>query len=127
VGAQRRALKTVSADEFRLTIDEVRAGRVALSRRVREQIMVRSYCNSGGERARGQLEGLTRRETQVLTHIAQGLSVKEIATTLNVSIKTVEGHKANLMTKLDIHDRVLLAHHAIRQGLVSVWSGDGVR
>ena len=68
---------------------------------------------------------LTKREIQVLTYVAQGLSVKEIAALLNVCAKTVDAHKANVMDKLNIHDRVLLAHYAIREGLVSPWSGDG--
>ena len=89
--------------------------------------MARGHCNSGGGRTTGQVEGLTKREIQVLTHIARGLSVKEIATALNVSTKTVESHKANIMAKLDIHDRVLLARYAIREGLVSVPSGDDAR
>jgi len=86
--------------------------------------VARGHCNSGGGRTTGRVEGLTGREIQVLTHIARGLSVKEIATALNVSAKTVESHKANITAKLDIHDRVLLARYAIREGLVSVRSGD---
>ena len=86
--------------------------------------MARGHCNSGGGRTTGRVEGLTEREIQVLTHIARGLSVKEIAAVLSVSAKTVEGHKANIMGKLDIHDRVMLTRYAIREGLVSARSGD---
>jgi DNA-binding NarL/FixJ family response regulator len=60
---------------------------------------------------------LTRRETEVLSHIAHGLSKKEIATALHLSVKTVDNHSTNLMNKLDIHDRVQLARYAIREGL----------
>jgi DNA-binding NarL/FixJ family response regulator len=45
------------------------------------------------------------------------MSKKEIAQTMNLSVKTVDTHSANLMNKLDIHDRVELARFAIREGL----------
>jgi DNA-binding NarL/FixJ family response regulator len=86
--------------------------------------MAPGHYNFGRGRTNSRVEDLTERETQVLTHIARGLSVKEIATVLNVSAKTVEGHKASIMAKLNIRDRVLLARYATREGLVSVRSGD---
>jgi DNA-binding NarL/FixJ family response regulator len=55
---------------------------------------------------------------QVLQYLAQGLSKKEIAITLNLSERTVNCHTASLMAKLEIHDRVELARYAIREGLV---------
>lgn len=65
-----------------------------------------------------RLSLLTTRELQVLRHLAEGLSTREIAEVMGISIKTVENHKSNLMTKLDIHDRLKLARFAYRQGLV---------
>lgn len=64
---------------------------------------------------RGRL--LTRRETEVLRYIARGLSKKEIAATMHISVKTVDNHCTSVMAKLDIHDRVELARYAIREGL----------
>ena len=61
---------------------------------------------------------LTPREIEVLRHIAQGMSKKEIAKTMHIGVKTVEHHTFNLMSKLDIHDRVKLALYAVREGLV---------
>lgn len=60
---------------------------------------------------------LTRREFEVLTYIAEGLSKKEIATTMHLAVKTIDNHTTNLMGKLDIHDRVQLARYAIREGI----------
>lgn len=60
---------------------------------------------------------LTPRELEVLRHLSRGLSKKEIAVLLSVSVKTVSRHAENLMAKLDIHDRVELARYAIREGL----------
>jgi DNA-binding NarL/FixJ family response regulator len=49
--------------------------------------------------------------------VAHGLAKKEIAKTMHISVKTVDRHSANLMSKLDIHDRVELTRFAIREGL----------
>ena len=69
-----------------------------------------------GARTRAQL--LTPRELEILAYLAKGLSKKDIARTVGLSIKTVEQHCTHLMQKLDIHDRVELARFAIREGLV---------
>jgi FixJ family two-component response regulator len=61
---------------------------------------------------------LTAREQQVLKLLAEGCALKQVATTLRRSYKTVDSHKANLMKKLGVHDRVDLALLAIRAGLV---------
>jgi DNA-binding NarL/FixJ family response regulator len=60
---------------------------------------------------------LTIRETEVLRHIAQGLTKKQIATLMHLSVKTIDNHTTNLMGKLDIHDRVELTRYAIREGI----------
>lgn len=61
---------------------------------------------------------LTPRELEVLSYLASGLSKKEIAEAMSLSVGTVNNHAANLMAKLEIHDRVELARFAIREGLV---------
>ena len=60
---------------------------------------------------------LTERELEVLRYIARGMSKKEIAKVMVIAVKTVDRHCANLMSKLEIHDRVALARFAIREGL----------
>ena len=69
-------------------------------------------------RRHGQLTqgtGLTQRERQVMKLIAEGLSVREAAGRLGVSVKTVEAHKFNLMRKLDLHNRAQLVTYAIQK------------
>lgn len=66
------------------------------------------------------LKKLTPRQLQVLQHLALGATVKEVARALNLSEKSIDSHKYRIMQKLDIHDRVLLARFAIREGLTSV-------
>lgn len=67
-----------------------------------------------------RLKLLTTREQQILRMIGQGRSRVEIATAIHRSAKTVDAHRASIMEKLGIHDRVELARYAIREGLVEV-------
>jgi DNA-binding NarL/FixJ family response regulator len=64
------------------------------------------------------LESLTDRERQVLRLVAEGLASKEIAARLDISARTVETHRANLMRKLDVRSIAMLVQLAIREGLV---------
>ncbi len=61
---------------------------------------------------------LSSRERQVVQLIAEGKSNKEISELLNISIKTTETHRTNIMRKLDVHDAVGLTRYAIKHGLV---------
>ncbi len=71
----------------------------------------------GQESGRSRASLLTQRELETVRYIARGLSKKEIAGLMHVSVKTVDMHTQNCMAKLDIHDRVELARFAIREGL----------
>lgn len=74
-------------------------------------------ANENERTAASKLESLTQREREILGYIAQGLSKKAIAKETGTSAKTVDQHCSNLMAKLDIHDRVMLARFAIREGI----------
>jgi len=60
---------------------------------------------------------LTPREEEVVKLIAEGNSSRQIAKTLDISVKTVDRHRANVLQKLGMHDRLDLARYAIRAGL----------
>ena len=62
---------------------------------------------------------LTRREREVLVQISEGLSNKEIANRLNLSLHTVETHRWRIMEKLDLHSTAELVLSAVRRGLVT--------
>jgi len=64
------------------------------------------------------IEGLSQREREVLQLIAEGLSTKEIAGKLSISVKTAETHRSNLMMKLDLHGIAGLTRYAIDHGLI---------
>jgi len=80
--------------------------------------LIRDYLERARTDQPVREEPLTAREQQVVKLIAEGHSSKEIADTLVISEKTVERHRANMLEKLGMHDRVELTRYAIRRGLV---------
>jgi DNA-binding NarL/FixJ family response regulator len=98
-------------------IREVASGGAYFSDEVRSRIVVDRDGATLGEDAKSLVSTLTTREVEVLRYIARGLSKKEIANIMHISAKTVDKHSTNLMSKLQIHDRVELARYAIREGL----------
>ena len=81
--------------------------------------MIAAYLERVGGEAIGLFERLTPRQREVLQMVAEGNSSKEIARKLNLSVKTVDMHRSQLMTALDIHDIAGLVRYAIRTGLIS--------
>jgi two-component system response regulator NreC len=75
---------------------------------------------SGRSLAEDELDALTPRERQVIKLLAEGRTSREIAKELGVSLKTAMTHRANLMTKLDLHSRADLIKFAIRRGIIQV-------
>jgi two-component system, NarL family, response regulator NreC len=62
---------------------------------------------------------LTAREQEVMKLLAEGRTVREVASELSLSVKTIEAHKLNLMRKLDIHNRASLVEYAIQTGVIA--------
>ena len=65
-------------------------------------------------------ESLSHREFEVMRRLAAGESVTDIATALNLSVKTVSTHKANLMAKLGLHNQTELVRYALKHGLIEL-------
>lgn len=83
--------------------------------------LVQEYLEEGRSGARRRVyDGLTPRQREVLTLIAEGLSNHEIATELSISVRTVERHRENIMRRLNLHSRVELVKYALRKGLVAL-------
>lgn len=74
--------------------------------------------DSGEERA--NFDGLTEREREILKLVAEGKTNREIASLLLISTKTADRHRANLMDKLNVHNRSQLIKYAIRKGIIDV-------
>jgi DNA-binding NarL/FixJ family response regulator len=98
-------------------IREVASGGAHFSEEVRSRIIIDDRGAKLASESKSRASALTTREIEILQYVARGLSKKEIAATAHLSVKTVDRHCANLMDKLDIHDRVELARFAIREGL----------
>jgi two-component system response regulator NreC len=83
--------------------------------------LVQEYLQEGRSGARKRVyDGLTPRQREVLTLIAEGLSNNEIADDLGISVRTVERHRENIMKRLNLHSRVELVKYALRKGLIAL-------
>jgi DNA-binding NarL/FixJ family response regulator len=116
-GAAGYMLKDAAAEELELAIKAVVQGKTYLSPSVSRTVVESYLQRAAGENA--PIEPLTARQREVLQLIAEGKNTKEIASTLEVSVKTVEAHRLQLMARLNIHDVPGLVRYAIRSGLVS--------
>jgi DNA-binding NarL/FixJ family response regulator len=80
--------------------------------------LIRDYLRQARDNEPVRADPLTPREQEVVKLIAESYSTRQIADTLVISEKTVDRHRANILEKLGMHDRVQLTRYAIRQGLV---------
>lgn len=112
-GIKAYLLKTQAAEDLVDAIREVVRGHVFLSSSV-SRVVVDGYLSG----VQAPVDPLAPREREVLQLVAEGRTSKEIATLLNVSVKTAESYRANIMEKLDIHETAGLVRYAIRRGLV---------
>lgn len=120
-GASGYLVKDSAPLELKMAIEAIMQNEVYLSPRVSKHL-VSGFLGTGpgGEPADSTLDSLTPRQREILQLIAEGKSTKEIAFQLDVSVKTIETHRAGLMERLGIHDVAGLVIYAVRHGLVSV-------
>ncbi|MGO9229704.1 MAG: response regulator [Bryobacteraceae bacterium] len=118
IGASGYILKESPAEQLLTAIREVHRGGSYLSPRLLTRL-VDDFRTQGREPIRQPRFGtLTKREREILKMLAEGQSVKEIATAFELSVKTVEAHKFNLMRKLDIHNKAQLVQYAIQKKII---------
>ena len=115
-GAAGYLLKDADSSELELAVRAVARGDTYLSPPVSKSV-IEDYVRRVSSQP-GSFDRLTPRQREVLQLIAKGHSTKEIAQMLNISVKTAETHRAQLMQQLDIHDIAGLVRYAIRVGLV---------
>ncbi len=118
-GASGFISKTAASSELMQGIRSFYHGDSFLSPSV-AKILVENYQHGGERINQDPYEQLTDRERDVLKLVAEGFTTQEIASILKVTPKTVEGHKTNLMAKLDIHNRIELVKYALRKGIISI-------
>jgi NarL family two-component system response regulator LiaR len=119
-GAAGFISKAAASSELISGIRSVYRGDSYLSPPVAKLLVEGYRYKAGGKADQDPYEQLTDRERDVLKLMAEGHSNKEIADILVISRKTVEGHKTNLMAKLDIHNRTELVKYALRKGIITV-------
>lgn len=109
--------KSAASTELEQAIQTVLKGEVYISPETSRKTLL-EYGK--GVTKRDQLETLSPRQREVLRLIAEGRTTKQIAQMLEISVKTVETHRAQLMERLDIHDVAGLVRYAIIVGLIEV-------
>lgn len=113
-GASGYVLKQSAPTELIRAIRSIAGGKSYLDPALTDKLFG-SYAQRSA--LRGERKGdLTGRETETLRLIAWGYSNKEIAARMNVSVKTIEAHKANAMRKMDMRSRIDIVRYAILQG-----------
>jgi len=118
IGGSGYVLKDSPAEQLVTAIREVHRGGSFLSPRLLTRL-VDGFRVQGHNSVRQPRFGtLTKREREILKMLAEGKSVKEIATGFDLSVKTVEAHKFNLMRKLDIHNKAQLVQYAIQKKII---------
>src|SRR6266481_9948 len=119
-GASGYVLKDSPSQQLVAAVRDICRGGSYLSPRMLSQLVddFRSRIKSANRLPR--FATLTTREREVLKMLAEGNSVKEIACDLNLSVKTVEAHKFNLMRKLDIHNKAQLVQYAIQKKIIKI-------
>jgi len=118
-GAGGYILKSAGKEELSAAIRAVVRGERFFSSRV-SQIMAEGYLRrveAAGQQAKADDMPLTRREKEILTLVVKGLTNQQIADQLNISPRTVDTHRTNIMQKLGIHEVANLVRYAIEHGI----------
>jgi two-component system response regulator NreC len=118
-GASGYIPKRAAPDDLVSAIRVVSQGNVFLYPTL-AKLLVKDFLERAEAGSTPIVDDLTTREREVLTHIAEGYTNREIAENLVISVKTVDRHRENIMHKLNLHNRVELVKYAIEKGLITV-------
>jgi two-component system, NarL family, response regulator NreC len=119
-GASAYVLKSRAYEELVRAIREVVRGKKYLSPDIAQGVVDEYVEIASSRSANPAFVVLTDREREALQLVAEGKSTKEIADSMNVSVKTVETHRRNIMEKLNLHSVAEITKYAIREGITSV-------
>lgn len=117
-GAAAYVLKDADVTQLELAVRTVANGETFLSPAISKHV-IEDYVRRVGSES-STLDELTPRQREILQLIAEGRTRQEIAQMLNISLKTVETHRDQMMEKLGLHNVVELVHYAIKMGIVCV-------
>ena len=120
MGASGYILKESPAEQLLTAIREVQHGGSYLSPRLLTRLVDDFRMQGHNPMRQPRFGTLTKREREILKMLAEGKSVKEIAGGFDLSVKTIEAHKFNLMRKLDIHNKAQLVQYAIQKKIIRI-------
>jgi DNA-binding NarL/FixJ family response regulator len=119
-GARGFLLKSDAGRDLVAAVEALQNRRTFFTSKV-AQMMLDGYLRPQDDREYTNQQILTPREREVIQLVAEGKTTKEIATALNLSVKTAETHRTNLMRKLDLHSVADLTLYAVRNGIVQIY------
>jgi DNA-binding NarL/FixJ family response regulator len=122
-GARGFLFKSDAGRDLITAVEALQLGRTFFTTRV-SQLVLNGFLDRdqpGEESLERNFELLTSREREVIQLLAEGKTSKEVAVALNLSVKTAETHRTNLMRKLDLHSVADLTRYAVRNGIVQVF------
>jgi DNA-binding NarL/FixJ family response regulator len=118
-GASGYLVKDCSFSELMRAIQAVYSGEMYLSQEV-AGVVIEDYLNKINNKNSSESKSLTNRETEVLQYISSGMRTREIADKLEVSIKTIETHRRQIMEKLKMYSIAELTKYSIKEGLTTI-------
>jgi len=113
------AIKDSSREELRIAIRSVLDGKTYISPGIAGSVLEGYLDGRKTLKSKSALDTVTQREKEVLKLLAEGYQNKEIADLLCISVKTVEKHRSNLISKLNLHNAAALTAFAFEHGLIS--------
>src|SRR6201981_1726889 len=119
VGARGFLLKSDAARDLVAAVEALQRRGTFFTSSVAE-IVLNGYVNRRGDQPKPIKDRLTAREREVVQLLAEGKTSKEVAVALNLSVKTAETHRTNVMRKLDLHSVAALVRYAVRNNIVHV-------
>lgn len=124
-GARGFLLKSDAGRDLIAAVEALQLQRTFFTTKV-SQMVLDGYLHGDGSESEQESEvvatdALTMREREVIQLLADGKTSKEVAVALNLSVKTAETHRTNLMRKLDLHSVADLTRYAVRNGIVQVF------
>ncbi|BEH11744.1 response regulator transcription factor [Geobacter sulfurreducens subsp. ethanolicus] len=128
-GASGYVVKEATSARLIQAMDALSRGEFFLDGQVSQEVVQRIFSGSqadGGGSADERYTLLTPREQQVMRMIVEGATSRQIAESLDLTLKTVENHRTNLMRKLQVHNKLELVRYAARLGLIDLesWRGN---
>jgi DNA-binding NarL/FixJ family response regulator len=118
-GARGFLLKSDACRDLVTAVEAVQRNQTFFTSKVAQMVLC-GYLNPDRKKEQFSRECLTPREREVVQLVAEGKTSKEVAVTLDLSVKTAETHRTNIMRKLDLHSVAGLTVYAVRNGIVQV-------